>query len=68
MARYEIRVCGEIKRNKTRKPGCFYGVWDNQINNWVINAKGIGPKTADRIIKALEKNTNINKSKTFWRE
>jgi Tfp pilus tip-associated adhesin PilY1 len=67
MSRYEIRKYSEVGRRKS-KPGTFYGVWDNQINNWVVNTMGIGIQTAKRIVKALEKNTNINRPKPFWRE
>lgn len=66
-SRYEIRKYSEVPRRRS-KPGTFYGVWDNKINNWVINARGIGLNTAKRIIKSLEGNTNVNKPKPFWRE
>jgi len=67
MPRYEIRKYCEMSRKKS-KPGIFYGVWDNQIDNWVVNTMGVGIQTAKRIVKALEKNKNVNKPKLFWRE
>lgn len=68
--RYEIRVYKHFKNEdgKWKKPGTFYGVWDNKINNWVINARGIGKQNAKKIIKALNGNTNVNRPKPFWRE
>lgn len=69
--RYEIRVFSRAKiiTSKDKKPvGVFYGVWDTRNNNWVINATGIGKHKAERILKALQNNNNINKMKPFWRE
>lgn len=70
MARYEIRKFKEIKRTKKWKGGIgtFWGVWDTKNNNWVINTTGIGKEKAAKILKALEKNDNVNNPITFWRE
>ena len=40
----------------------------NRMKNWVVNTMGVGIQTAKRIVKALEKNKNVNKPKLFWRE
>lgn len=71
MDRYEIRVYKEIRakrKGKGRDVSKFYGVWDNKINNWVVNSTGFGKSKVIRILRALAKNENINKPKPFWRE
>lgn len=70
MARYEVRLYREIKRSEKWKGGFakFWGVWDTKNNNWVINTTDIGKAKAVKMLKALEKNNNVNKTIHFWRE
>lgn len=72
MSRYEIRVYKnakkESRKDKGKHMGTFYGVWDNEVNNWIVNAVGIGKKKAEKVVAALMKNTNVNKPNLFWKE
>lgn len=74
MPRYEIRPYKEIsrgeqgKKEKGRKPSQTYGIWDNQSNNWVINAKDIGKQKALRMLAALRQVTIVDRVRPFWRD
>lgn len=75
MDRYEIRPYGEKinrssdnKKIKGKKPSQFYGVWDKERNEWVINAAGVGKQKAIKILKALTKKNKVDEIRPFWRE
>ena len=74
MPRYEIKPYREIvrgeegKKKKGKKPTQTYGIWDNQVNNWVVNAKDIGQRKALKMLAALREVTAVDRIRPFWRD
>jgi len=62
------KVPGNRGGNSKKKYAGDWGVWDNAIGNWVINAKWIGADTARRVCKALNEPRTPVRQKRFWQE